>query len=204
MTKDSSDFMITEYERISTAYFGLRDQVNEWFKAYLSVIGLPLTILAAVLKFSSDDEQISITSIPSIVSWLLVIVAFLGLFVTLSIISMRMEMILYARTINIVRRYFAEKEKGLPKYLVLPKTDEKPPFYEGGKTIFWQVLLMGILNGAILGIAIINITFANWINIPIICTIITLLHWSIYFLTARKNENNWKTKFQIDLGDSQY
>ena len=35
MSKDANDFMIKEYEQIANAYFGLRDQVNEWFKLIL-------------------------------------------------------------------------------------------------------------------------------------------------------------------------
>ncbi len=41
MNKDASDFMLEEYTQIASAYFGLRDQINEWFKSYITLIGLP-------------------------------------------------------------------------------------------------------------------------------------------------------------------
>lgn len=204
MNKDSSDFMITEYERISTAYFGLRDQVNEWFKVYLTLIGLPLTILAAVMRFSNDEVDHTLDTIPDIVAWLLLIVSILGFFVTISIISMRMEMILYARTINIVRRFFADKDKELHTYLVLPKTDSKPPYYEKLNTMFWQVLIMGILNGSILIVAILNITKMHQVRSVIIGVIFLATHWVIYFLVTRNKEKAWSIRFPEDLGHSQY
>jgi hypothetical protein len=110
MNTESKEFMITEYDKISSAYFGLRDQVNEWFKSYLTLIGFPLTVLAAVLKFGGGTVSSSLTDLPDIVAALLFLVSLLGMFVTFSIISMRMEMILYARTINRVRGFFSKSD----------------------------------------------------------------------------------------------
>jgi len=68
MIKDASDFMIQEYDRISTAYFGLRDQVNEWFKIYVTLIGLPLTVLAAITKIGAGSANIDLTNLPKLYS----------------------------------------------------------------------------------------------------------------------------------------
>ena len=96
MSKDATDFMIEEYDRISDAFFGLRDQVNEWFKSYLTLVGLPLTVLVAVIKLSESELTVSIEALPDLVSGLLVLVAGLGCFMVLSIVAMRLEMIWYA------------------------------------------------------------------------------------------------------------
>ena len=106
MNKDASEFMLEEYDRISSAYFGLRDQVNQWFKAYITLVALPVTVLTAVLKLDKEGPMVSLLALPDTVSGLLLLVAVLGFFIVLSIVAMRMEMILYARTINGVRRYF--------------------------------------------------------------------------------------------------
>ena len=108
MNEDSTDFMLAEYERILAAYFQLQVQVTDWFKAYLTLIGFPLTVLAAALKFSGSDISGSLTGLPDVIAALLIAVSVLGFFVTVSVTTMRMEMILYARTINAVRRFFGK------------------------------------------------------------------------------------------------
>lgn len=211
MNKDSSDFMLEEYDRISTAYFGLRNQVNEWFKAYVALIGLPLTILAAVIKISNDNSSMGLSDFPIIVSALLMVVSFLGFFITLSIINMRMEMILYARTINDIRRYFAELDLAGPetekriiliKYLILPTCDRKPPFYEEGRAIFWQVLLLGVFDGAIFLTSFHNITDINWIISAVAGVLFGGFHWLVYKLIANQREKKWEEHFNKDLTES--
>jgi hypothetical protein len=203
MNKDSTDFMITEYERISSAYFGLRDQVNEWFKAYLTLVGFPLTVLAAVLKFSSNNISVTLTSLPDIVSGLLILVSFLGFFVTLTIISMRMEMILYARTINGVRRYFANADTKLIDYLILPTCDAKPPFYESWRAMFWQVLVIGIMDGIIMIVGVLSLPRFGWVWSLLIGIAFIIAHWLVYRVMACVKEKGWRTHFPTDLNLSQ-
>ena len=62
MNKDSTDFMLAEFEHSSTDYLALQTQVNDWFKAHLTIVGFPLTVLAAVLKLGTADISASITS----------------------------------------------------------------------------------------------------------------------------------------------
>jgi len=199
MNKDSSDFMLTEYERISTAFFGLRDQVNDWFKAYLTLIGFPLTVLAAALKIGTGNISASLTELPDIVSALLMLVSILGFFVTVSIISMRMEMILYARTINIVRRFFGDNDKKLVNFLILPTSDRMPPFYEAGRAIYWQIVFMGLLDGIILGLGVNNLFKTDWITSLIAGTGFVIIHLVVYRLFASIREKQWKVRFTNNL-----
>lgn len=209
MNNDASNFMLQEYSQIASAYFGLRDQVNQWFKTYIALISVPLTALTAITKLNSDSELMSITELPSIVSTLLIVVAFLGFFVNLSIVSMRMEMIQYARTINNVRRYFAvcdfnenpnKKEDALINFLILPTSDTVPPFYESGRAMFWQVIMMGFLNGSILCVSIFNLSPNLGWGISIIVGIFFLgIHWLIYWWMAKLRKKNWKTHYKDNL-----
>lgn len=203
MNKDSSDFMLTEYDRISNAYFGLRDQVNEWFKAYLTLVGFPLTVLAAILKLGGYSISASLTDLPDIVSALLILVALLGFFVTLSIVSMRMEMILYARTINGVRRYFANENSRMVDYLILPTSDSVPPFYESWRAMFWQVMVIGIMDGIILIVAVLSLLGIGWLWSVFIGLAFITLHWSVYLAMALKREKGWRKHFPTDLNSAQ-
>lgn len=203
MNKDSTDFMLTEYERISTAYFGLRDQVNEWFKAYLTLVGFPLTVLAAVMKLGNGaDFSTDLNNLPPIVAGLLTLVAFLGFFVCLSIISMRLEMILYARTINGIRRYFGHQDNVLREFLILPTSDSVPPFYESWRAMFWQVLLIGFLDGVIFAIGIKSLAGLGWITSALFGLGVVLVHWGMYRWTAWRRESEWKIHFKDNLTTS--
>lgn len=213
MSKDASDFMIQEYDQIAKAYFGLRDQVNDWFKAYLSLIGLPLTVLAAVLKLTSGELTVSIDQLPDIVASLLVLIATLGFFVVLSIVAMRMEMILYARTINGVRRYFGDLDhttksgtgkRELKDYLILPTNDLEPPFFESWRAMFWQVILIGFIDGAILTVAVQSLARVGWLWSIVIGVAYGLLHLGVYSWMARRREKKWKMHFDKSLKPSQW
>lgn len=197
---NGKEYMLAEYDKIATAYFGLRDQINEWFKAYVTLVGFPLTILAAILKISGGNTPgFSLFTLPDIVSALLILVALMGFFVTLTIISMRMEMILYARTINLVRRYFGEKHNDIQPFLILPTSDLFPPFYEAGRAMFWQVLLIGLLDSLIAFIGIYNLFRIAMIWAIGIAAVFLVCHWAIYWITAYKRQTNWKTHFPENL-----
>jgi len=213
MNRDASDFMIQEYDQIASAYFGLRDQVNDWFKTYLSLIGLPLTVLVAVLRFAEEQLPISIAQLPDVVAGLLVLVAALGFFVALSIVAMRMEMILYARTINGIRRYFAEldqkaKSKGggreLAAYLVLPTSDSIPPFFESWRAMFWQVIIIGFIDGAILAVAVQSLLRVGWPWSMVIGMTYGLMHLGVYRWMAWRRDKEWHVRFPKNLQPSQW
>jgi len=208
MNKDASEFMIQEYDRISAAYFGLRDQVNEMFKAYLTLIGFPLTVLAAVIKLGEDKQVISVGDLPDVVSGLMIVVALLGFFAALMIISMRMEMILYARTINGVRRYFAQLDivcpaatahPSLVEHLVLPTSDAMPPFFESWRAMFWQVCMVGLLDGIVFGTAMQSLVRSGWLAAVVIGLVYAALHLGLYWFMAWRRESGWNFRFKANL-----
>lgn len=218
MPNDSTDFMIEEYEQIASAYFGLQDRVNEWFRLYITLVGLPLTVLAATIGsdiFSDGSaDSVSIASLPEVVSGLLILVAMLGVLVTLTIVNTRIEMILYARTINLIRRYFAELERSksstdekddirLADYLILPTTDTLPPFFEPWRAIFWQVLLVGFLDGILLGVAA-NSLFLSLIWATLAGILMLVLHFFIYWFSASRRDKEWSVYFPENLNAGNY
>jgi hypothetical protein len=213
MNKDGSDFMLEEYDKIASAYFGLRDQINEWFKAYLALLGLPLTVLAAVLKLGDGQGPISLSQLPDVVAGLLVTVAVLGFFVALNIIAMRMEMILYARTINGVRRYFADLHQQpnasdnspkLAQFLILPTSDAVPPFYEAWRAMFWQVVIVGALDGLVFAVAMQSLTGLGWALSAAIGLIYAAAHLGAYVWMAHRRHREWRVRFPSSLNAAQH
>jgi len=210
MTSDPSDFMIQEYSQIATAFFGLSNQVNDWLKTYITLVGLPLTLLAAALRFGGEGGvvTVSLNSLPDVVSSLLVLVSFLGLFVVLSIVNMRMEMILYARTINAVRRYFGEVDRQRPRavnsqnladFLVLPTSDSKPSFLEPWRALFWQVSAVGFVDGLVLATGVHSLISWSWLVSLLVGAGFASLHLAVYGAIARQREGNWRMHFQEDI-----
>jgi len=217
MSKDATDFMIEEYDRISDAFFGLRDQVNEWFKSYLTLVGLPLTVLVAVIKLSESELTVSIEALPDLVSGLLVLVAGLGCFMVLSIVAMRLEMIWYARTMNGVRRYFGELDQAahgqgqsaaqrstpeLAKYFMLPTSDAYPPFFEPWRAIFWQVLIIGVIDGVIAAVGLHSLVPLIWLWSIVLGAGYCLAHLGVYYWLAKLKKSRWTVRFEEDLKPS--
>ena len=203
MNEHASTFMAQEYDRISTAYFGLREHMTEMFKSYLVLVGFPLTVLAAVVKIDSPSS-FSLSNLPDVVSGVMLVVSLLGFLVATIIVSIRMEMILYARTINGVRRYFALACKAddlhLSDYLMLPTSDTKPPFFEGWRMLLLQVLLIGLLNGTIAATASRSLLAIGWGWATGLGAFFLILHVAFYRFTAWRREKQWKVHFPESLG----
>src|SRR4030065_1958830 len=112
MNKDPSDFMLEEYSQTNLGFFRLQGKINDWFKTFIALYGIPFTVLAAVIGLGDVINSLDLFDLPGIVAFLLAVIALLGCFVAMMIVSMRMEMILYKRAVNAVPRYFAEVGKG--------------------------------------------------------------------------------------------
>src|SRR3990172_8483593 len=126
MNQDPSAFMLEEYTQTNLGFFHLQDKINDWFKTFIALYGVPFTVLAAVIGIGDGIEGMNLFELPGIVVFLLAVIAFLGFFVAMMIVNLRMEMILHKRAVNDVRRYFAQIDTGDPRiadFLVLPTSD---------------------------------------------------------------------------------
>lgn len=210
------NFALEEYDKIASAFFNLQDKISDWFRLYVAVIGLPIAVLAAVWNSQNGASDIRIPDLPYLVLVLSLVAGLLGFFISMIIVSIRFEMILYARTVNGIRRYFAEldgqhprrgKSKSAPlllDFLILPTNDGAPPFFEIWKAIFLQVLTMGLFNGSFITVFLIGLEL-----LPLVCNLLLgslfgLFHLVAYWLFARRREQGWKHKFPEDLGQFNY
>jgi len=212
MSKDSSDFALQEHDKILNAIFRLQEHISEWFKVYLTLVSLPLTIMAATLRLSSNGEAPSISELPDVVSGLLLVVGFLGLFSAMVIVDLNMRRILYARAVNCVRRYFVvqdrKKYKGntnqLSNFLVLPNHDGVPPFFKVGRDVFWQVITMGVLDGLIIAIAVNNLVEKGFLKSVWgwwgIFVFFAFVHFFVYWFIANRRDKNWNKRHEENIG----
>ncbi|MBP7052173.1 MAG: hypothetical protein KBE65_14250 [Phycisphaerae bacterium] len=146
------EFLITEYSNIAQAHFNTMNTISTFFRYYLLIVSLPGPLLAVAMKDKplADVGAALRPCIPFIIvgSFL---VAIVGFFVLWYVCSLRFDAILYARTINGVRRFFYDRS-GLSyqdeaSMRVLPRSTHKPPYVEG--TYFLPVVLaLAIINAA--------------------------------------------------------
>jgi hypothetical protein len=212
---DTSDFMLEEYKQIVAAFFDLSRQKSDMFRFYLILVTIPITLIAAILGLE-EAPPVSLTNLPTFVTLVLVAIAIAGLIMTAVVVDIRFECILYAKTVNLLRRYFIDKEdeQESRNYLVLPDGDDLPRYYEqpweiknrkwkwelGVGSTFLEVLLMGLLNATYFGLAVANITKA-WICIAqafelgsISWVSFFALHSLGYRYFAKKKDAQWQVK----------
>jgi len=134
--KNFDDFQLKEYERIVEAHFKTADAISSFFRYYLVIMALPAT--AAVL-LSGHDEIQSIVHFPSALSetllgLVLLVVACIGYCLMLYLSNLRMDGLLYARTVNGIRKYFYDSSDApiakKQRMRILPQTPHTPTYLE--------------------------------------------------------------------------
>jgi hypothetical protein len=134
-TKKHDDFLLTEYASITQAYFNTTTTIATFFKNYLVIVGLPITVLGYLLTQAGKGGPVP--SIPDHLSPLVpggaCIISLLGLFVMVFVVNLRLDALLYARTVNGIRMHFYERsESKYPEELrmrVLPRSVHQPRYF---------------------------------------------------------------------------
>lgn len=131
------DFLKGEYNYISQAHFNTIQSISEFFKVYIGIVSLPISVgviflkpeelrKSGVLRLIQSHSELMLFGFGFIV---LVSICVLGY-----IINLRCDAVLYARTINGIRNYFYETKKldieSENRYRVLPKRTQAPRYFE--------------------------------------------------------------------------
>ena len=201
-------FMIKEYEQIAEAFFALHTQKNQILRYYLAVMTLGATGIGVASQIVSRLPSVTISTISSLIAagGLLFVLAFIGIIAFNSIIGIRADMILYARTVNRVRAYFLKRDMNIQEFLVLPCTDREPRFREGVLNYFFsEVVLLSFLNSLVLAFSIWLIFEPRDLEMfltegtiglltrPVGWTLIlTALHVAYYFGTSKWREDRYR------------
>lgn len=155
------DFLLKEYSNIAHAHFESINTISNFFKYYLLIISIPISaipILAGLSTKIQTENGIG-PIILSIIDFLkeynlgsvtvFYIIAFVGLFICIYLINLRLDAILYARTVNGIRKYFfdnAELDINYKNRLrVLPQSPKKPKYLET-PYFLWVVVVFGLVN----------------------------------------------------------
>ncbi len=140
MSKDFEDYLLEEYSNIAKAHFKTMETITSFFRYYLIIMALPISIVAMFLN--DTNIQKNTTHIIAPLYWIFLIVSLSGFCVMLYIVNLRLDAILYARSINLIRKYFYDSStlNEFQRYhsKVLPQTAYQPNYHE--KSYFWPVI----------------------------------------------------------------
>lgn len=147
-----NDFLLSEYSNIAHAHFKTSETISAFIKHYLAIISAPIAILGMVVSMTSWEglDPDLILSTVFIVGILFIVISLAGFLVLPYVINLRMDALLYARTVNGIRKYFFDRECQLGnlakgKLRVLPQSPLLPRYQE---LVYFGpiVVLFGLLN----------------------------------------------------------
>lgn len=151
-------YLLAEYHHIADAHFKTIDAISTFFKHYLVIVSIPISAMALFLSRQNETDQLSemMTRFRSVLFLLLVAIAVAGVGVLVYIVNLRLDAMLYARTINGIRKYFYDRARididSALRMRVLPQSPQIPSYFE--KPYFLPVVLVfGILNASIFSLA---------------------------------------------------
>jgi len=134
------DYLKEEYRQITEAHFKTIEAISSFFRYYLLLMSFPVTLIGLFtvlsLRAEKSEELGNLLSRarPFLVGILLV-VSLTGIGMMVYIINLRMDAILYARTINAIRKRFydnsGEDFVSNLRTRVLPQSPFQPAYREG-------------------------------------------------------------------------
>lgn len=127
-----NSFQLEEYKNISNAHFETNKQIGIFFRYFLLIASAPALIFVWFGKENSflDDILVGIDTNKNLfVGFFLIILSIIGILSCFYLISLRLDSILYARTINGIRKYFYKEDvKFEEQYRLLPKNMNQPKY----------------------------------------------------------------------------
>jgi len=160
------DFLLAEYSNIAQAHFKTLETISAFFQHYLTIVSVPIALIVVFVNFGIGKEAF-INIVPKLSPFFVVlffIISLIGLCVLCYIVGLRLDALLYARTINGIRKYFYDTERLDLQYKssmrVLPQSPHIPPYFE--RHLFMPV----VFSFALLNSSYFLIAFAAlWVSI---------------------------------------
>jgi len=185
-------FLLQEYSNIAQAHFKSIENITTFFRNYLLIMSIPITSIAVASQITRDSNQlISIVqryNVPIAILLLCIFLSGLGMFCY--IINLRLDVILYARVVNGIRKYFYDVSDIDISYKlllrVLPQSPQIPRYFE--KAYFLPVtLVFGTMNTLYFSFAFF-ILFESYLLLSISALSCFLVHYIFYFFYSQHRE----------------
>lgn len=188
------DFQIEEYKNISNAHFEANKQIEAFFRYFLLIASAPAIIIIwfgkdeTILSKLLDGKHFHLTLFAS---FFLIFISIIGFFACLYLISFRLDSILYARTVNGIRKYFYQKYQCANEshYRVLPKQTNQPKFRQR-HTFSIIVWCFAIINSSFLALGTKLLStiglefFSDYLHLPFVIFVNYNLYWTFACFVA--------------------
>jgi len=140
---DFKKYLLSEYTNIAQAHFKTIETISTFFRNYLVIVSIHISVIAVLAGVFAGPELLkTLLAMRIPLSLIFLVVSLVGLGVLLYIASLRMDAILYARTINGIRKYFYDQAaldfNTKLRMRVLPQSPGMPAYHE--KAYFWPVV----------------------------------------------------------------
>lgn len=188
--KDFEDYLLEEYSNISKAHFKTIETFTSFFRYYLILMAIPISILSL---FNNTKNEKMISLLISLMPWISFAISIVGISIMLYIIHLRFDAILYARTINAIRKYFYDESDvsidDKIRLRVLPQSPHMPDYHETG--YFWPVILtFGIIDSLYYCYGLTWFLKSIWILSSAFLSYL-ILHFLLYYRNAEYRETGY-------------
>ncbi|MCX5638820.1 MAG: hypothetical protein NTX52_14175 [Planctomycetota bacterium] len=186
------EYLLSEYSNIAQAHFKSIETISTFFRYYLLIMSIPASAVALVSQITQDVDQLTtvVNQYRVPISIVLFCISFVGLGVFCYIVNLRLDVVLYARTVNGIRKFFYDgsdvdinlklRMRSLPQSPQLPSYSEKSYFFP-------VVAVFGIMNSLYFGSAEYIYLKILWLTFTF--TVIFLcLHFLVYLWYAEHRE----------------
>lgn len=188
-------FLQSEYDRVAEAHFKSIEAISTFFRYYLLIMAVPGAAVAALVQLAPAG-QLGLS-----LALCLLVVAVTGLGVCSYVTNLRLDTLLYARTINGVRRaWYDQWDIPLEEKLrlrVLPWSTSRPKYFEG-LYFLPVVLVFGLIDSSYIALA----AWLRWAAArPCIVTfcVFFLVHVFLYWGLADRREHRFLTSHSIGV-----
>jgi uncharacterized HAD superfamily protein len=209
--------MLAEYQNIAEAHFRTIETISSFFRYYLIIMAIPITLYSGILSLSPGIVQFLhvVKAVTAIIS---LVIASVGVCVFLYVVNLRMDAILYARTVNSIRKHFfdmAPIDKRMKvQTRVLPQTASVPAYFEGSYFLavaasfaifnslylFVGLFLLSVPNTSILELSFLKVGLDPTTNIIFFAAaLLALGHIVAYWRTAQHREHAYLRSYAVGV-----
>jgi hypothetical protein len=183
-----SDFLLSEYNNISTAHFNMKNSISQFFRYYILIASVPITVSLVYLNKPSFNADL-IPATNTLLAFVCFLITFVGFGLMMYVLSMNFTATLYAQQVNGIRYFFYECSDAdrliLEKIRKLP-VDVKEPQYSLNSSINWLLITFSAMNSFYLAIgfkflieATVNMLVLYWFSAMLLQLILCSLRFSL-------------------------
>lgn len=201
------DFYLKEYEVLSQAHFQASQRITTFFQYALIILAAPIAVFELVTNLFPQNNSSSTFFDQPLAICICIGIGLVGLFIVLYLGQLRSEVLMYARSVNTIRKFFYDnqdlgKDRNLlsDDYFVLLHQQKKPRYWDGEQFVF-IIFALGAMNTLYFGFAMYQIGLLNAYLLTT-CGVFYALHFGLYYFLTCLSESNcrfFKHKIGIDI-----